>query len=257
MLGGGTAAAAHGLRAVGGNDPYRRGGADGPCSRVVVLVPHRVRRADTGFVTLARTTRFPEPAILVDGLATCPLTRAVVDACLSLHDIRSVRALVAEAVQRGFTTVDRITPELAAAPSAGSALIRRVLREVDAGVRSAPEAELRQLLRAARIPEPTWNPDLYGPGGRWLGRPDAWWPEAGVAYEVDSREWHLSPDGSDHTMRKHNRMESAGIMVLHASPTQLRSEPAAVIAEIRSAYAAGRQRGPAPGVVAGSQRAAS
>ena len=35
--------------------------------------------------------------------------------------------------------------------------------------------------------------------GTFIARPDAWWPELGIAIEVDSREWHLSPAGSRRT----------------------------------------------------------
>ena len=33
-----------------------------------------------------------------------------------------------------------------------------------------------------------------GDGETFLARPDAWWLKAGVVVEVDSREWHLSPE---------------------------------------------------------------
>ncbi len=39
-----------------------------------------------------------------------------------------------------------------------------------------------------------FNPLLYDAAGGLIASPDAWWPDAGVAAEVDSREWHLAPD---------------------------------------------------------------
>ena len=38
---------------------------------------------------------------------------------------------------------------------------------------------------------------------------------AGVAAEVDSREWHLSPEHWDRTRRRHTLMAAAGIHPLH------------------------------------------
>ena len=64
---------------------------------------------------------------------------------------------------------------------------------------------------------------------------DAWWPDAGVAAEVDSREWHLSPQSWEETMRRHARLTALGILVLHFSPRQVRGEPKEVVAAIRSA----------------------
>jgi len=49
---------------------------------------------------------------------------------------------------------------------------------------------------------------------------DAWWAAAGVAAEIDSREWHLAPAGWERTMRRHAEMISQGILVLHFSPGQ-------------------------------------
>jgi len=75
--------------------------------------------------------------------------------------------------------------------------------------------------------------------------PDAWWPQAGVAAEVDSRAWHLSPAGWEQTMARHARLTAPGVLVLHFSPRQIRTEPAAVIEAIRAALAVGR---PVPGI---------
>jgi hypothetical protein len=53
------------------------------------------------------------------------------------------------------------------------------------GIRSTAEGDLRDLIRAARLPMPLFNASLYV-GDTFLAIPDAWWPEAGVAAEVDS-----------------------------------------------------------------------
>ena len=72
---------------------------------------------------------------------------------------------------------------------------------------------------------------------------DAWWPEAGVAAEVDSREWHLSPADWERTLRRHARLSVHGILVLHFTPKQIRTEPAAVAAAIAAALDAARADG--------------
>ena len=95
------------------------------------------------------------------------------------------------------------------------------------------------------LPEPMYNPRLYV-GEVFLAKPDAWWLDAGVACEVDSREWHLSPDGWERTQARHARMSAHGILVLHYAPRRIRSDGAAVVAEQRATLAAGRQRPPLP-----------
>jgi hypothetical protein len=80
----------------------------------------------------------------------------------------------------------------------------------------------------------------------FLGRADVWWRDASVAGEVDSREWHLSPEQWERTMIKHARMSAAGIIVIHVTPRRIRLESAKVLVEFRSAIDAGRKRPPLP-----------
>ncbi len=107
------------------------------------------------------------------------------------------------------------------------------------GVRSGAEAEFRDLVIRAGLPKPMFNARLYA-GKVLIAVADAWWPEAGVAAEVDSREWHLSAEQWEQTMRRHARMTAQGILVLHFTPKQIRTEPAQVVAAIRAALDAGR-----------------
>ena len=123
--------------------------------------------------------------------------------------------------------------------------MRSVLGEVADGIRSTAEGDLRDLIRTARLPMPLFNPSLYD-GEAWLGKPDAWWPDAGVAGEVDSRAWHLSPEDWDRTRRRHDRMAAAGIIVLHFSPRELRREPTKAAQMIGSAIDRGLTRPPLP-----------
>ena len=90
-----------------------------------------------------------------------------------------------------------------------------------------------------------YNPSLFV-GGEFLASPDAWWPDAGVAVEVDSREWHFSPSDWERTQVRHARMSTHGILVLHYTPRRIRSDPAGVVQEIRKALEAGRRRSPLP-----------
>jgi very-short-patch-repair endonuclease len=88
---------------------------------------------------------------------------------------------------------------------------------------------------------PLYNPALYD-GKVFLGKPDAWWPRAGVVVEIDSRAWHLSPEDWDRTRYRHDRMAAVGIIVLHFSPRDLRRQPGLVTKQIRDALAKGLGR---------------
>lgn len=210
---------------------------------VDVLIPATRHRQSTGFVVVHRTRRLP-PNVCYEGPIQFVLpARAVADAARDLHDLGEVRAIVAGAVQGRRCTIEQLERELRDGPVHGSALFRAALSEVMQGARSGPEGMLLRLLRRARLPKAEMNARLYV-GNELIARPDAWWPEFGVAVEVDSREWHLSPADWEDTMRRHARMTALGILVLHFSPRQIRDEPREVAATIRAAIQ--QRRGHSP-----------
>jgi hypothetical protein len=209
-------------------------------SPVDVLVPLANRRADVGFVRLHRTGRLPAGFCVVGEARFALPPRAVADAVRPMTELADVRAVVAEAVQRGRCSIQHLAEEVAAGPALGSALFRQSLAEVAEGVRSSVEGDLRDLIRWARLPTPLYNPRLLV-DGEFLAMPDCWWPESGVAGEADSRSWHFSPDDWEKTLARHARMSAHGIIVLHLTPQRIRSRRREVAEEIRQALTVGRK----------------
>jgi len=210
-----------------------------------VLVPATRQRLSTGFAQLHRTARMPSRAASSGPVHFVLIPRAVADTARQFTELRDVRAVVAEAIQRGQCTISELAGELRDGPVRGSAMFRSVLAEVADGIRSTAEGDLHDLIITARLPWPLFNPSLYA-GEVFLGKPDAWWPDAGVAVEVDSREWHLSPEDWDRTRRRHQLMGASGIIPLHFSPREIRREPAMVVQRIRDALESGLARPPLP-----------
>jgi hypothetical protein len=193
-----------------------------PDPLIHVLVPHAVRRSSRGFVRVQRTRRLDEHAHSAGKYTVCSVARAACDACRGLAGIRDIRAIIAETIQRGLTTFDALQLELEAAGNSRTALLRRALREVQSGSRSAPEAELQELLASAAVPPIRWNPILETLDGERLPSPDGWIDDCAVALEVDSRQFHFNPEDWQRTMRRHNLLASYGALVLHFTPTELR-----------------------------------
>lgn len=216
----------------------RSAGAD---TTVDVLVPHARTRSSHSFVRVQRTRRMPTP-VLLDGLAVAPVARAVIDAARRMTTLRSVRALVAEAVQRGLCTPAELVDELRAGNMRWSARARAVLKEIEAGVRSVAEADARAILSKAGVRPAQWNKDLFDADGHWLARPDAVWLDVGVVLEIDSLEWHLSPEAYRRTQERQRRLARAGVIVLAFTPGSIRADPQAFVQEVRDtlARAAGR-----------------
>jgi hypothetical protein len=204
-----------------------------------VLVPHGTRRRSTGFVIVQRTHE-PDPAPQQTPLyRIASPTRAVIDACRASGDVRTARAVMTEAVQRRFTSLALLEDELRRAGRSRTATARKVWRELLDGVRSSPEAELRALTESSAVlPRVQWNAPLVGPDGISLPTPDGWIGEAGIALEVDSREYHSEPDDWAKTLRRHNVLTTYGVLVLHVTPREIREEPARVLRMVEQAYAA-------------------
>jgi hypothetical protein len=206
-----------------------------------VLVPVDTRRKSTGFVQIQRTTRMPGSLYTTGPIRFTDPARAVADAARAMTRFSDVQALVCEAVQRGRCALEELAAELNDGPKAGTRWYRLALAEVGDGIRSSAEADLKHLIDRSDLDKPVYNADLYTLDGLFLGRPDAWFARAGVAGEVDSRQYHLSARDYEATTSRHNRMEAAGIRVLHWLPSTIKTDPHRVIADLRAAIAAGNE----------------
>jgi very-short-patch-repair endonuclease len=208
-----------------------------------VLLPLKAQRQSAAFVRVHHSGRMPEQICVIGEIRFAMVARAVADAARDLGSLREARSVVASAVQEGRCPIALLATELEQGPIRGSANLRSALAEVAVGVRSAAEGDFRDLLRHARIPEPMFNARLLD-GDTLIAIVDCWWDDAGVAAEVDSREWHFSPGDWERTLRRHAALSAHGVIVLHFTPHQIKTEPEKVIQTIKSALDSGRGRPP-------------
>jgi hypothetical protein len=214
-------------------------GIRGPRTESVdILIPVARQLDDRDFLRVHRTRRLPGSWVNDMALRYVKPERAVADAVRSLVELADARTVVASAVQQRRCTVAQLAEEQRGRDRR-DALLRAVLAEVAAGVRSVAEGDLRALIVASDLPTPLFNPDLYL-DGEFLARPDAWWPQAGVAVEVESKEWHLLPSDWERTLTRRRRMGAAGIAVLQFTPRQLRTEPDVMLRDMAAALKNGR-----------------
>jgi hypothetical protein len=205
-----------------------------PFGPVHVLIPHDRRRIGRTLALVERTDRLPTPSAGRWPLA--PVPRAVLDFARRTSDRPMVRAVVAEAVQQRHCSVGDLGVELRLGCQRGSAMPRTVLAEIGDGVRSAAEATaralLRDLVRNGLLPAPTWNTDLLDDDGVVVARPDAWFDEAGLAWEIDSVEYHLSPADYARTVARRSALMAHGAIVVQTLPSTLSKDPDTVRTEL-------------------------
>jgi hypothetical protein len=218
---------------------------------VHVLIPDTVQRLSRQFVVSKRSWRLPEP-VLVDGLPTAPLHRALCEFGARHEGERDSLAVIAAAVQQRQVSLDKVVAEAHAGQARGRARLLRVLAPIESGVRSAPEADFRALVARSRVlPTPLWNSLIELPDGNRFS-PDALFPDAAVVHEVNGRQFH-APDTAgeplfDAMQRRNDALVAAGFAVLHNTPRRLRDDPNQVMRELQAAYRRHSGRGLPKGV---------
>ncbi|MBO0840558.1 MAG: hypothetical protein J2O49_07055, partial [Sciscionella sp.] len=76
----------------------------------------------------------------------------------------------------------------------------------------------------------------------------AWWPDVGMAWEVDSFAERITAQRYARTIAKHARLIACGVVVLHSTPSRLRHDRPTLADELRRSYACASQR-PTPEVL--------
>ncbi|WP_409489655.1 hypothetical protein [Amycolatopsis sp. cmx-11-12] len=207
-----------------------------------LLIPHDRKVRSVGFVTTERTVRLPSPSNR-NGVPLAPLVRATTDTVRRLADPLVSEELLIEAIQQGKCHPKALLWELDHGTQRGTAVPRRLLTDwVD--IRSMAEARAKLLSRGLAAPPSHWNAELFDCSGKYLGRPDAWWDAVGLAWEIDSFDFHFRRSGYRRTVDRNTRYTTAGIVVVQTLPSQLLNDPAAVIADLETAWrvAASRPR---------------
>ncbi len=206
-----------------------------PSGAVHVLIPPDRRRVGAGRVLTERTDRLPE--VVAGRWPLAPVARAALDFCRRSRDRDQVRSIIAEVVQTRRCRQADLVAELAAGSQRGSALPRQVLAEISDGVRSVAEADARRVALRSGLPAPRWNVRLVDLDGRFVAVPDAWFDDVGLAWEIDSREFHILPADYDRTIDRRSAMTAHGIVVLHTQPRRLRGDKPGVLDELRRSHA--------------------
>jgi hypothetical protein len=198
----------------------------------------------SGFVIIERTARLPVPT-MVGGFPVAPLPRTVFDAARRHQDRHGIRAFLLEAVQRRRLNVLDLQTEINQGQRRWTAVLREVVGDALAGVRSIQEAVLRDAILASDLPEPLWNPRLETLKGEFIAEPDGYYEDLGIALELDSREYHyLNSDQFEATWGRHSVYNRHRIIAERIVPSMLRPKPDRALDAIRATRSANAGRTP-------------
>jgi very-short-patch-repair endonuclease len=154
---------------------------------------------------------------LLDVSCRLSLTEAVVVADMALH----AKLIHSEALRMSIQSYEGVW---------GVKRLRRVALHVEPASESPMETRLRMLLVLARLPRPRAQVPIHDRSGRFLGRPDLYYPDVRLAIEYDGGT-HRSTLVEDD--RRQNRLVDAGIRLLRFTAGDIYTSPDSVVALVR------------------------
>jgi hypothetical protein len=216
-----------------------------------VLVADDNQRSSRDFVVVRRTKRLPTPRV-VQGLPTAPLPRALCEFAQRHEDERDALAVVAAAIQRRQVSIEEFAAEIERSPSRGRRRLMRIFGAIASGIRSAPENDIRELVRTSRIlPEPKYNWLIELPGGEKIS-PDLMIIEAALIHETNGREHHsdelAGEDPFEDMQRRADVLTTTGFTVLMNAPRRISVSGAHVLTELETCFLRDNGKGLPPGV---------
>ncbi len=219
--------------------------------RFLVSAPHWRRAA--GMAVLSKTKRLPD-SVLINGVQVVTPARALADAGRFVElSPGQLQALTIAVLQRRLTSPHDLDHELNSGRRNGTKAVREGCRIFRTGPWSMPESWLKRLVSTrADLPLMVSNPRLVTLDGRFVGIPDGYFPQVGVAVQVHSRTFHggLDADGVDlweRTVEHDSDFGAHGIVVLGVAPSTLWFSPERFIRRLEGAVAAQAGR-PLPAV---------
>lgn len=219
------------------------------------LVPEPVRARQHRDVRTVRTSRPPVVRGSLGVVQIAGAVRAVADAAVhESHSVQELEHLTISLLQRGLGTPEELEKELWLRPREKVAPVWKGLAVFTDGAWSRPEGVLREIVDGdGGFPLMVTNCGLERlRDDAYLGTPDGYIEEAGVAIQVHSRTFHQGVDdqGRDkwgRTVEKDAPMIAAGVRVIGVTPWTLYSRPARFLRDLHEVVQVGLA-GPRPEV---------
>ncbi len=213
-----------------GAEACRRHGLPASGTEIHVLVPGR--SVGSGRLIVERASPMP---------ASCDVGGSPSCARNGPWSTRAVSCAPPTPQSNGATAPARASPRRPAPTATAPSWSAPVLKELGRA-ESVAERDARRLSRRIRLTTPHWNVTIADGDGLIIGRPDAWFDDVGLAWEIDSKAFHYGPRDYERTLARNSRYAAAGILVVQTLPTRLRDDPDAVARELKKAHAAAAAR---------------
>jgi hypothetical protein len=214
---------------------------------VHVVVPWGSAVRSRGFVVVRRTSA-PIGLVTTEQLRYVDPPAAVIAATRPMSNARSVLAALSDALQRRTVTYDELVRAHVKGPRRGQRFADAALEALGSGVRSAPEADFRQLVLASpTLPPVDYNVWLRLSTGRTVCV-DALIASSAVIHETNGRAAHQRENLFEDMQERSDALVAEGFTVLHNPPSRIRLRGREVIAQFERCHQLYDGRGLPPGV---------
>lgn len=196
--------------------------------------------ARSGFV-VRRAAIAARDIVLVGGKRATSLLRTLFDLSTRMSVTEAV-VVVDMALHAGLTSLaDLNALGRDRAHRVGVANLRRIAGFAEPAAESPMESRLRMLLVLGGLPRPQAQIPLHDKQGRFVGRPDLYYPDhrLGIEYDGNIHRQSLAEDN-----RRQNRIVAAGFRLLRFTASDVRENPNSVTTQVRSLLGSRRERGP-------------
>ncbi len=203
-----------------------------PCNPVEVTLPPDSRIAHVAGISVRRAELRTHEMSTRHGLRATSVVRTVADLGRRSSIVEAVAALDAALHQRlvKFVQINAWLESHRGFP--GTARLRGAIELAEPATESVTETRLRLLLMFAGLPRPLAQVPLYDDAGRFVGRPDLYYPQQRLAIEYDGSMHRMSLTADN---RRQNRLINAGYRLLRFSAADVLSAADSAVELVRQA----------------------
>jgi very-short-patch-repair endonuclease len=202
----------------------------GACEPIEVTISKSIGISTRAGIEVRRAALGPKEVVCVRGKRATTVLRTLSDLSIRMRVTEAV-AVTDMALHAGLVTLDDLKAScVRRAHYFGVARLRRVVGFAEPAAESPMESRLRMVLVLGGLPRPQAQAPLHDSKGRFLGRPDLYYPShrLGLEYDGGTHRTSLVEDN-----RRQNRLLAAGIRLLRFTAGDVLHNPDSVATQVR------------------------
>jgi len=201
------------------------------CEPIEVTIPKGTGVSARSGLAVRRAAIPAAEIVTIRGMRATSILRTLSDICIRLSTVEAV-VIADMALHAELISLDDLHSFcLSRARCVGVANLRRVARLADPAAESPMETRLRMVLALAGLPRPQAQMSLHDSRGRFLGRPDLYYPDHRLGLEYDGGIHRISLAEDN---RRQNRLLAAGIRLLRFTAGDVLHNPGSITTQVRT-----------------------